>query len=155
MTAARADLKAIGWAYWQRGRWYSIDCEPVVIELRDARLSLRTEARWVAEVPVASVSARYTRLGSLCLSLAGAEFVLLDYGGRASRAPSRAFVEPIRRSTGQEVRSVSGWQSILRAAGIVVKGNRKSASIVLSAAIVVGLAAIGTLVVAVTLAFGR
>lgn len=150
-----AEVNAIGWAYWQRGGWYSIDCEPVMIELREDRLSLRIDARWLAETPTAGASARYTRLGALRLSLDGKEFVLLDDGGRVSRSPSHAFIEPIRTTSGKEVRSVAGWQQVLLDAGIPVEGKGKSAVVIVSAALAIALAALAALVIAFSLAGGR
>ncbi len=149
---SNSEVEAIGWTYWRKSLWNGTACPPVILELKNSSLLIRSEGGVLATARASQVAARYTALGALRLSLAGSEFTIINYAGPAGRSPSRDFVRPVTESPSQKICGIADWGPVLEQAGVTVEGYRYSELVAFGVGILVGVPLLGVLVAILVMA---
>ena len=108
--------------YWRKSKWNGTKCVPVILSLDGGRLRLAAAEEVAFDVPCADVVARFTRLGTLVVTVAGRSYDILGVG--ASLSPSFTKEQREELQARQAARAASaGVAPGLAAAGAGIGGE--------------------------------
>jgi hypothetical protein len=73
-----------GGLYWRRSKWNGRKCVPVILSVDAGRLRLSAAKEVGFDVPCAEVTARFTKLGTMVLTVNGRTYDILGVGASLS-----------------------------------------------------------------------
>ena len=119
--------------YWRKSKWNGARCVPVILSLDAGRLRLAAAKGVAFDVPCADVVAKFTRFGTLVLTVGGRSYDILGVG--ASLSPSFSKEQREELQALQAKAAKGAFAPGLAAAGAGIGGE---AGAVMDAAAIVG-----------------
>lgn len=105
--------------YWQRKPILGFWAEPVVLSMGDGTLSMTTRTATAFHAPASEVTAKFSKLGTMALTVAGKRYPILGQGGTLSPKFTPAQLEEIAEAGRvAEAAAASGDTEVAAAFGV-------------------------------------
>lgn len=108
--------------YWRRSRWNGARCVPAVLSLRCGRLRLAAARDVAFDAPCAEVTARFSRLHTMVLTVGGTRFDVVGIGSSLSPSFTPAQREELRALQAEAAGTAVSPTAGALGAGLIASG---------------------------------